>query len=244
MFLSARETKWRASCAGTQLIFVSAPWLRVRASTRGGRHQGKPGILHHPAKRVDLGARLGQVPRSNPLNLTEPIGFMNSILDRVVIRKVSLFSILVAAPALPLSSQGIGDYMNVESPQVSPIALTTVTNLQVGSQKVLLVCNTPDNSVEVWSTQEPPVQLFRLSVGLEPVSVTAEPDGNRFWTANFLGDSATAARLVLVSTNPLKITANIEKIGNIGNEDVGDVGDEPMDIAFHAGTNTIFVTLH
>lgn len=100
-----------------------------------------------------------------------------------------LLTILVLLPALPFaraSAQGQGTYMNVESPQVSPIALATV-----GTRKLLVVCNTPDDSIEIWDTNETilPLEarfLDRLRVGLEPVSVLVR--GDRFWTANFLGD--------------------------------------------------------
>jgi hypothetical protein len=139
-------------------------------------------------------------------------------------------SLALLCPTRAVRAQGVTGYMNVESPQVRPLALATV-----GSQRVLLVCNTPDNSVEVWSTASTPVFLHRLPVGLEPVSLTVS--GDRFWTANFLGDSVSAGQLVVASGNLVR--AKLLKTVS--------VGDEPMDVAFHAtsGTpaGTIFVTL-
>jgi hypothetical protein len=133
----------------------------------------------------------------------------------------------------PARAQGLGDYMNVESPQVSPITVATV-----GTRRVLLVCNTPDNSLEVWDTDESIMPAGarlndRLRVGLEPVSVHAL--GDRFWTANFLGDSVTTGRLEIVGTQvKARLLATAE------------VGDEPMDIVFfdHGGTGTVCVTLN
>jgi DNA-binding beta-propeller fold protein YncE len=148
------------------------------------------------------------------------------------IQRAALIIPLLAS-GLAVLAQGRGDYMNVESPQVSPLALATVNG-----KTVLLACNTPDDSIEIWDTDEaiqPPSARFiqRLWVGLEPVSVLVV--GNKFWTANFLGDSVTAG---ILDPNGASVSARILATQN--------VGDEPMDIA-HAldgATATIFVTLH
>ncbi len=142
---------------------------------------------------------------------------------------ISLAALLGLAPGA--SAQGRGAYCNVESPQVSPIALASV-----GGRVLLLVCNTPDNALELWDTDEtiqPPSARFiqRQRVGLEPVSVHVS--GSRFWTANFLSDSVTTGQIEVVAGLPrLRLTAT------------AGVGDEPMDVALHAATNTVFVTLH
>ena len=162
-----------------------------------------------------------------------PLPKLRLHLRRAGFRRVGLALLAFASTTVRAPAQGRADYFDVESPQVSPIALATV-----GTRKVLLVCNTPDNSIEIWDTDEtitPASGRFiqRQRVGLEPVSVQAQ--GDRFWTANFLGDSVTAGKLELVNGQVrARLTATAE------------VGDEPMDIAFYddAGTRTIFVTLH
>lgn len=138
-----------------------------------------------------------------------------------------LACIVAAISGTSLLAQARTDYMNVESPQVSPI--TTMTAF---GRTLLLVCNTPDNSLEIWNTDEtiaPVANRFieRVPVGLEPVSVTVA--GNRFWTANFLGDSITAGRLEVDAQNNLhaRITASRNLPSPVGFQR----GDEPMDVA-------------
>jgi DNA-binding beta-propeller fold protein YncE len=136
-----------------------------------------------------------------------------------------LFSVCAAAPT---AAQGRTDYFNVESPQVKPITVA-----RVGGHDWLLVCNTPDNSVEIWDTTEPVSLEHRVRVGLEPVSVKFNPANNRVYTADFLGDSVTSFVLLMdgetISYRPVETQY---------------VGDEPMDIAFSADGQSLFVTLN
>lgn len=150
----------------------------------------------------------------------------------------SLVSMVSAA-----SAQGRGDYLNLEAPQVKPIAVASVDGIDY-----LLVCNTPDNSVEVYRIQ---VQTFgadtytfvkRIPVGLEPVSVayrTLTVEGqpvNMMYTANWLGDSVTFVELD-VSGNPVTgFSYRVRK--------TIDVGDEPTCVAVMttASQSSLFVT--
>lgn len=148
--------------------------------------------------------------------------------------------------------QGRGDYLNVESPQVSPIALLTVNG-----QTVIITVNTPDNCVELWSTNEAlsPANRFiqRLWVGLEPVSIAIDPATGEFWTANFLSDSVTHG---IVEPSGSSVRARVLFSRNLGDvitttfDANAAFGDEPMDVAFftHVSgpttTRTIFVTLN
>ena len=126
----------------------------------------------------------------------------------------------VALVPTALFGQGRGDYFNVESPQVHPVEVA-----HVGKTDVLLVANTPDNTVEVWTTVEDDAPadrfLFSVRVGLEPVSVRYSAVTGRFYTANFLGDSVTVVRL---SEDP---EGELEAVV----EQTRYVGDEPVDIA-------------
>jgi hypothetical protein len=149
---------------------------------------------------------------------------------------------LCAATAARATPQGRGDYLNFESPQVKPIAAATVDG-----RRYLFVCNTPDNSVDVFSLDKmelaseqvtaspallPPDPdaldrdrgyAARIPVGLEPVSLTvATIDGvTRLYTANWLGDSVTYVKLtspVGVSDQELAFTYEIERVVHVGDE--------------------------
>ncbi|MDY7096351.1 MAG: hypothetical protein SX243_25530 [Acidobacteriota bacterium] len=123
----------------------------------------------------------------------------------------------------PASAQGRTDFLNVESPQVHSIEVA-----RVDGHDYLLVCNTPDNSVEIWDTDETvPVaarMLARVPTGLRPVSVRWNPDLDRFYVANFLGDSVTSV-ILSAPGGPSTLSATVDR--------TTWVGDEPMDIAFH-----------
>src|SRR6266571_598703 len=103
-------------------------------------------------------------------------------------------------------------YVNFESSQVRPIALTP-------SGGRLLVVNTPDALLEVFSVTSDGGLLPSASipVGLEPVSVAARSDSEA-WVVNHLSDTVSIVDLALgttVRTLP--------------------VGDEPTDVVFAGG---------
>ncbi|MFQ5741238.1 MAG: YncE family protein, partial [Acidobacteriota bacterium] len=128
-----------------------------------------------------------------------------------------------------LEAQGRTDYFNVESPQGKPIDVC-----QIGEKTYILACNTPDNSLEIYDTDEEiPLHdrfLARVGVDLEPVTVRCNAD--RFYTANFLGDSVSMGRLEQVGQ---VLTATIEVTRG--------TGDEPVDLAFGdvGGVPSLFV---
>jgi len=141
----------------------------------------------------------------------------------------------IAGLALAAAShaQGRTSYLNFEAPIVRPM-----TVVEVDGHPYVFVCNTPDNSIEVYDTEE---QLFglplvlRIPTGLEPVSIThAEVGGeNRFFTANWLGDSVTSVRVA--STGVPAAPLSYDWIYTV------PVGDEPMDLVV-VGPH-MFVTL-
>ena len=139
--------------------------------------------------------------------------------------------ILLSSMPTLLWAQGRRDYFNVESPQVKPITVA-----RIAGHDYLLVCNTPDNSLEVWDTNEslPLVQRFklRLRTGLEPVSVKFHTGLVRAYTANFLGDSISIFAFSVDDNGNLKANPVMTRY----------VGDEPMDIAFSANNQQLFVT--
>lgn len=132
---------------------------------------------------------------------------------------------------MPAAAQGRTDYLNFESPVVRPITVASI-----GSSSYLLVCNTPDNSVEIYDTCNDDRFVLRVPTGLEPVSVVhAVVDSeDRLYTTNWLGDSVTCARLI-ATANPSAPLA-YEWLYTV------PVGDEPMDLIIAPGNNMV-VTL-
>jgi len=127
-------------------------------------------------------------------------------------------------PLLLLLSTGFIDasprgqnFITFETGQVRPLAQTPDGNL-------LLVANTPNNTVEVYGvTASGLTSLTSIPVGLEPVAI-ATPNNGEAWVVNHLSDSISVIDL---TTSPMKIKRTL------------NVGDEPRDIVF-AGTNNKF----
>src|SRR5438552_1025972 len=73
-------------------------------------------------------------------------------------------------PASTSPPPASGDFVNWESPHVSPLALTP-------SGKLLLAVNTADNRLEVFDATAPlPMPVRSIAVGLDPVTVRARND--------------------------------------------------------------------
>ncbi|MCH9646705.1 MAG: hypothetical protein K0U98_00625 [Deltaproteobacteria bacterium] len=133
--------------------------------------------------------------------------------------RISCVALLCLFLAGPTWGQARDDFFNIESPQVNPITVA-----RVGEVDFLLVANTPDHSVEIYQTDAANTFVARVPVGLDPVSVRYIPQLGRFYTANFLGDSVTAVALNPgTGGSPL----GIEVIGTFY------VGDEPQDITYY-----------
>lgn len=118
-------------------------------------------------------------------------------------------TLALVALLLPLAAQS---FQNYESGQVNPIRVTP-DGLR------LLVCNTSDSRLAVWSTQYPdqPRLIHEIPVGLEPVSVAVRTN-DEVWVANQLSDSVS-----IVSLSAGRVIATLQ------------AKDEPSDIAFAGG---------
>lgn len=137
-------------------------------------------------------------------------------------------SLIVPLFAALSPAQGTGKYYNVESPQVKPIAVA-----RVAGHDYLLVCNTPDNAVEIYDTHTN-ARVARVRTGAEPISVEFNPVNGKLYTCNFLGDSITIASLSATGpTAPLQVAL----------EGTVFVGDEPADVAFSSDGLTVLITL-
>src|SRR5262245_22317820 len=96
----------------------------------------------------------------------------------LVLAVLALAAGLSAAPRHLESPLTTGsDVVHFESAHVHPEAMTPNGNL-------LLVVNTPDNRLSVFSLTGPsPTRIAEIPVGLEPVSVAAL-DNNTAWVVN------------------------------------------------------------
>src|SRR3989449_8175345 len=129
-------------------------------------------------------------------------------------RAAGAFTLILAGSG-PLQAQ----YINFESSQVHPVALTP-------SGRSLLVVNTPDALLEVFTVQTDGglAPQASIPVGLEPVSVVARSDSEA-WVVNHLSDTISIvdlARGATIRTLP--------------------VGDEPTDVVFANGRAFVAVS--
>lgn len=152
-----------------------------------------------------------------------------------------VYLVLLVIPAFALG-QGKQTYLNVESPQVHPIDV-----VKVGNYFYIVACNTPDNSVEIYSVDESgePIEIplvARVRTGLEPVSVrwfdefSDLTDQETIFVAGFLGDSITIIDLVLDQPSDRTSLRPIVR-------QTTHVTDEPLDIAYDS-THEIFYITH
>jgi sugar lactone lactonase YvrE len=113
----------------------------------------------------------------------------------------------------PRPGAGPQSIVAFESGQVRPLALSA------DGQRLVAV-NTPDNRLEIFSTNGGLQAVASVAVGLEPVAVALDPSG-RAWVVNHLSDSIS---IVDIDAPVPQVVQTLW------------VGDEPRDIVF-AGTN-------
>ena len=126
---------------------------------------------------------------------------------------VACFALLVCAGWCQAQS-----FVNWETPHVSPVAMTPD-----GSK--LLVCNLPDNRLEVFSlTSGTPVLIGDVPVGLDPCSVRARTN-TEAWVVNHVSDSVS-----VVDLTTMNVTATLDTL------------DEPCDVVFAGAPERAFVS--
>ncbi|MCA8959038.1 MAG: hypothetical protein KDC38_00935 [Planctomycetes bacterium] len=156
-------------------------------------------------------------------------------MSRSVPSALILCAVLIGLTASAPPSAFAAEFANFETPQLKPITTATV-RLGDARLDVVLVCNTPDNSVEIYESSPPHAFIQRVPVGMGPATVRWLPATGRFYTCNFDGDSVSMVRLDAVPT-PTGLTV----FGAL--ERTAFVGDQPADIAFDPANNNAFVTL-
>lgn len=114
---------------------------------------------------------------------------------------------------------GQADFVNWETPHVSPLTLTPSGN-------TLLAVNTADNRLEVFDVSAgTPVHVRSIPVGLDPVSVRARSE-TQAWVVNHVSDSIS-----IVDLSGGRVVQTVS------------VGDEPTDVIFAGSPLRAFVTL-
>ncbi len=122
-------------------------------------------------------------------------------------------TLVLAAPALAQNN-----YINFETPQVSPLAMTPD-----GTR--LLAVNTSDGYLEVFDlTTALPTSLGSVAVGVDPVSVRANGNGEA-WVVNHISDSISIVNLSTMSVVRTVFTK-----------------DEPCDVVFAGAPRRAFVS--
>ncbi len=169
-------------------------------------------------------------PHPRPCAQRQPARFYGRRTLPILSRLTLLVSIVVCS-----TLDARSDFANFETPQVKPIT-TALVGIGADQIEVVLVCNTPDNSVEIYEADAPHRFLQRVPVGLGPVTVRWFPGLQRFYTCNFDGDSVSAVRMELVSPSTgSRVRAFLERTTL--------VGDQPSDIAFDPTGVVALVTL-
>ena len=109
-----------------------------------------------------------------------------SLASRVLV-SFSLTLALTTAAGAQVASK----FVNFESPQVRPVAIS-----QDGTR--LYAVNTADNRLAVFSLASPtfPVLLKEIPVGLEPTSVTVRSK-DEVWVVNHVSDSISIVNVAL-----------------------------------------------
>ena len=113
-------------------------------------------------------------------------------------------------------------YPSLMSPHSSPIAL---------HQNRLFVANTPSDTVDVINTKTRKV-VRRISVGVDPVSISVRPDGKEVWVANHISDSVSIIDNDRTSPTFLRVIATVQDFG----PNTSTRFDEPVGIAFANNT--------
>ncbi|MBI3819540.1 MAG: beta-propeller fold lactonase family protein [Planctomycetes bacterium] len=118
------------------------------------------------------------------------------------------------------TSTNIGTFLNFESPQIHPIAVSA-------DGKKLFVVNTPDSRLSIFdtTTASNPVLLSEIPVGMEPVSVRPRTT-DELWVVNHASDSIS---IVSIASGIVTDTINCK--------------DEPCDVVFAGSPVRAYVSV-
>ncbi len=176
-------------------------------------------------------------------------------------RRAGLSALFVALAAGAAGAQN--GFVNWESPQVSPLALTP-------SGATLLAVNTADNRLEVFSVAaDTPVWTGAIPVGLDPVSVRARTE-TEAWVVNHISDSVSVVDLptgrvvrtlatadgpadIIFAGTPQRVFVSCAKANQILVFDPANLGvppvvvpiaaDEPRMLATDPGGTTVYAAV-
>ncbi len=160
------------------------------------------------------------------------------LMKRTICLKIRPLKIAAAALLLSPMLCAQGKFTNFETPHVKPITTARVTN-GTDSFDLVFVCNSADNSVEIYDAQNVNGihQFFqRVPVGLGPATVRWNEENSSFYTCNFDGDSVSRVKMDIVGTG-----ASAKPFGSL--IVTTKVGDQPSDITFDTALGNAAITL-
>ncbi len=150
-------------------------------------------------------------------------------MKRLRTRAAPLVVTLLAALGAPRESATQRSFVNFEIHAVQGLALATIefdSGAVQGDRQLLLVCNTPDNALEIYDALDYEL-LDRIPTGLAPVTVRWHEGRQCAYTCNHLGDSVTC-----VSISSTGVNQAGDAVIRASLEYTTAVGDEPCDITF------------
>ncbi len=135
------------------------------------------------------------------------------------------------------SARAQESFVNFEPGQVQSIDLATV-EFNGSTRHLLLVCNTPNDCLEIYDAEPPHAFIDRIRTGLAPVTVRWNAARGAAYTCNHVGDSVTRIPIDATGIGPsglVNVRASLDY--------TVAVGDEPCDIVFFDETDEALVTL-
>jgi YVTN family beta-propeller protein len=140
--------------------------------------------------------------------------------------RIVMLALVALAAAVP-SARALGPFVEFETGQVRPLALSPDPG-----QTRLFAINTPDNRLEIFDVDGAGnlTPAGSVPVGMEPIAVAART-ADEVWVVNHLSDSVS---VVDVASSPPHVVRTLL------------VGDEPRDIVFAGpgGTRAFITTAH
>ena len=143
---------------------------------------------------------------------------------------------ILALLCYPSAALPQADFLNYEVGQVAPLALATVS-FGDEARELLLVCNTPNDCLEVYDAAPPFAFIDRIPTGIAPVTVRWNAAQGRAYTCNHIGDSISTIAIEAVGSGPGGVTIRSELLSTT------NVGDEPSDILFLPDNSEAIISL-
>ena len=145
---------------------------------------------------------------------------------------VFLASTLLLANSIALGQVTGDDYFGIQLDTTEdlgkPVFVSPHVNPIVVHEDLVYAVNTPADTLDVIDTETHKV-VFRINVGIDPVSVAVRPDGTEVWVANHISDTISVIDIDPESFFYHQVVATIQ---DVNNDTLTTNFDEPIGIAF------------